>query len=154
MPIDFHQLPHPGIKSLVPYKPGKSIEELKREKGITDIIKLASNENPLGCSPRALAALSKMSPAMAATYPSPINHELMPKLAAKLNISLDQLFLSNGSDYLFSMLLYCFALHNNKHILTHDYAFSTYAIQAHTLHIPVKIAAINKDWQVSVTNLI
>lgn len=154
MTIDFQQLPHAGIRSLIPYKPGKSIEELKREKGITDIIKLASNENPLGCSPLALAALHSMSPSLAATYPSPINHPLMPKLANKLKISMDQLFLSNGSDYLFSILLYCFALHTDKHILTHEYAFSTYAIQAHTLQIPVETVAINPDWQVNIEKLI
>lgn len=154
MSIDFNQLPHAGIRSLVPYKPGKSIEELKSEKGLTDIIKMASNENPLGCSPLALQALHTMFPAIAATYPSPINHPLMRKLADKLHVSVEQLFLSNGTDFLFSMLLYCFALNNEKHILTHDYAFSTYAIQANTLNIPVRKAAINPDWQVNINNLI
>ena len=154
MSIDFQQLPHAGIRSLIPYKPGKSIEELKREKGITDIIKMASNENPLGCSPLALSALRSMSPFVVATYPSPINHPIMPKLANKLNVPVDQLFLSNGSDYLYSILLYCFALHTDKHILTHEYAFSTYAIQANTLKIPVRIAAINSDWSVNIDNLI
>lgn len=154
MPIDFQQLPHAGIRSLIPYKPGKSIEELTQEKGITDIIKMASNENPLGCSPLALSALHNMSPYTAATYPSPINHPLMPKLANKLQVTTEQLFLSNGSDYLFSMLLYCFALHADKHILTHEYAFSTYAIQAHSLKIPVRTVAINPDWQVNINNLI
>ncbi len=154
MSIDFTQLPHSGIRSLVPYKPGKSIEELKREKGVTDIIKMASNENPLGCSPLALNALRTMSPHLAATYPSPINHPLMPKLANKLGISIAQLLLSNGSDHLFSMLLYCFALHTDKHILIHDYAFSTYAIQANTLKIPVRTVSINSDWQVNINNLI
>ncbi len=154
MSIDFHQLPHDGIRTLTPYKPGKSIEELKREKGISDIIKMASNENPLGCSPSALKALHSMSTHSAATYPSPTNHPLMPKLASKLQIPVDQLFLSNGSDHIFSMLLYCFALSTDKHILTHEYAFSTYAIQAKTLHIPVRTAAIDSNWQVNVEHLI
>lgn len=154
MSVDFNLLPHAGIRSLVPYKPGKSIEELRREKGITDIIKMASNENPLGCSPLALNALHTMSTALAATYPSPVNHPLMMKLAHKLHVSVEQLFLSNGTDYLFSILLYCFALNNGKHILTHDYAFSAYAIQANTLHIPVRSVAIDSDWQVNINNLI
>jgi histidinol-phosphate aminotransferase len=154
MAIDFQQLPHAGIRCLIPYKPGKSIEELKNERGITDIIKMASNENPLGCSPLALSALHTMSPHLAATYPSPINHALMPKLANRLKISIEQLFLSNGSDYLFSILLYCFALHTDKHILTHEYAFSTYAIQAHSLQIPVQTISINPDWQINIDKLI
>lgn len=154
MAVNFQQIPHPGIRSLVPYKPGKSIEELAREKGISDIIKMASNENPLGCSPLALAALQKMSPHVLATYPSPANHPLIPKLAEKLKIKTNQLFVSNGSDFIYTLLLNCFALHHEKHIMTHDYAFSTYAIQAHTLNIPVRSIAINSDWHVNVQNLI
>ncbi|WP_454781139.1 histidinol-phosphate transaminase [Legionella sp. WA2022007384] len=156
MMVKVQQLPHPGIQSLVPYKPGKSIEELAREKGINahDIIKMASNENPLGCSPLALAALKEMSPHTLATYPSPMNHPLIPKLANKLKINTDQLFVSNGSDYIYTILLNCFALHHDKHIITHEYAFSTYAIQAHTLNIPVQTIGIDSDWQVNVDKLI
>ncbi|KGP62390.1 histidinol-phosphate aminotransferase [Legionella norrlandica] len=154
MTIDFQHLPHAGIRSLVPYKPGKSIEELTKEKGLTDIIKLASNENPLGCSPLALSVIQHMSAHSIATYPSPLNHPLMPKLAQKLKISTEQLFLSNGSDYLFNILLNCFALHTNKHILTHDYAFSTYAIQASSLQIPVKSVTVDSNWKVNIDQLI
>ena len=154
MSIDYQSFAHAGIRSLVPYKPGKSIEELTKEKGITDIIKLASNENPLGCSPKALAALRDLPTQTLATYPSPINHPLMPKLAAKLKISKEQLFLSNGSDYIYTLLMYCYALHSDKHILTHQYAFSTYEIQANTLNIPVRIAPIDDDWQVNIDHLI
>ena len=154
MPIDFQELPHSGIRSLVPYKPGKSIEELKREKGLGDIIKLASNENPLGCSPLALAALRDMSSSVIATYPSPLNHPLMPKLANHLRIESEQLFLSNGSDYICGLLINCFALHSGKHILTHEYAFSTYAIQANTIEVPVRTVPINSDWSVNLEKLI
>lgn len=150
MSIDFQQLPHVGVRHLIPYKPGKSIEELAREKGIFDIIKLASNENPLGCSPMALDALYNISPKVLASYPSPRNHALMAELANQLNINEDQLFLSNGSDYIVSILLNCFALHTNKHILTHDYAFSTYVIQANTLNIPFISLPIDDEWQVNV----
>lgn len=152
--INFQELPHEGIRQLVPYKPGKAIEELAREKGLTDIIKLASNENPLGCSPKALAALRSLSPHVLATYPSPLNHPLMSRLAAKHQISEDQIFISNGSDFIYTLLLNSYALHQDKHILTHDYAFSTYAIQAKTLNIPVRSAAINADWSINVDNLI
>jgi histidinol-phosphate aminotransferase len=153
MPIDFQELPHPGIRSLVPYKPGKSIEELQREKGLSSITKMASNENPLGCSPKALTAIHNITSSTIATYPSAINHPLMPKLAHHLGVDEAQLFLSNGSDFIFGLLINCFALHTGKHILTHDYAFSTYAIQAHTLQVPVQTVPINPDWSVNITNL-
>jgi histidinol-phosphate aminotransferase len=154
MAVNFQEFPHPGIRSLVPYKPGKSIEELTREKGITNIIKLASNENPLGCSPKALAAIRSLSPTTIATYPSPSNHPLIPKLAQKHQVKVEQLFVSNGSDYIYTLLLNSFVLYQKKHILTHEYAFSTYAIQAHTLNIPVQFAAINKDWTLNVDHLL
>jgi histidinol-phosphate aminotransferase len=154
MTVNFHHLAHPGIQTLIPYKPGTSIDELAREKGLSDIIKMASNENPLGCSPLALEAIRTMSPHLLATYPSPINHALFPKLAQKLKLNTNQLFISNGSDYIFNMLLTCFGLYNNKHILTHDYAFSTYAIQAHSLNIPVHSVPVDSNWHVNIHHLI
>ncbi|MFA6301799.1 MAG: histidinol-phosphate transaminase [Legionella sp.] len=154
MTIDFYQLPHEGIRNLVPYKPGKSIAELAREKGITDIIKMASNENPLGCSPLALTALHAMSSHLVATYPSPNNHPLIPKLAAKYQVKTEQIFVSNGTDHLFGELLKCFALHTQRLMLTHDYAFNTYAVQAHSLNIPVLSVAIKPNWHVDIEALI
>ncbi len=154
MSVDFQNLPHPGIRSLVPYKPGKSIDELKKEKGLNDIIKMASNENPLGCSPLALTALQTISSTTLATYPSPLNHPLMAKLSQSLNISAEQLFLSNGSDYIFGLLIQCFALHLGKHILIHDFAFSAYAIQAHALQVPVQMVSIHEHWEVDIEKII
>ena len=52
---------HPDIESLVPYVPGKPIEELQRELGLSRIVKLASNENPLGPSPKAVAAIGPVA---------------------------------------------------------------------------------------------
>lgn len=154
MPIDFQKMPHAGIQSLVPYKPGKSIAELQQEKGLSDIIKMASNENPLGCSPLALDALHHITSTTIATYPSPLHHPLMLKLSKQLDVNVNQLFLSNGSDYIYGLLINAFTLHNNKHILTHQYAFSTYAIQAHTLQVPVKTIGVDHTWRVDMDALI
>lgn len=154
MLADFQNLPHSGIRSLIPYKPGKSIEELKREKGLKDIIKMASNENPLGCSPLALKAIRNISSSTVATYPSALNHPLMAKLAQALKVNPEQLFLSNGSDYIFGLLIECFALHLDKHILTHDFSFSAYAIQAHSLQVPVQTVAIHEHWEVDIDKII
>ena len=60
--------PKPGIDTIQPYQGGKPIEEVQRELGITDIIKLASNENPLGPSPLAVQAIAK-SAAQVHLYP-------------------------------------------------------------------------------------
>ena len=57
MSCDFTQLATSGVQGLHPYQPGKPLAELEREYGIQNAIKLASNENPLGASPRAIAAI-------------------------------------------------------------------------------------------------
>jgi len=147
-------LPHAHIQNLSPYVPGKSIDEVAKEYGLTDIIKLASNENPLGCSPRVIEILQELNRHQMALYPAPSHHRLYPELADYLQVTKDALFISNGSDPIFGLLMNCFALHQNKHLLTHQFAFATYAIQAKTLGIKVKICPDSDDWQVRVEDLI
>lgn len=154
MSCDYHGLPHPGIQSLNPYVPGKSIEELAKEQGLLNIIKLASNENPLGCSPLASEALAELSGMQIAIYPTPANHPLRQKLSTHLGIDAEMLTLSNGSDMLFSVLLATFALHNDKHMLTHDHAFISYQIQAQTLGIPVRSVGLQANWKVDIDAII
>lgn len=154
MPCDYYKLPHPGIQSLKPYIPGKSIEELAREQGLSDIIKLASNENPLGCSPLVKQALADLSEMHIASYPSPANHPVLGKLSEKLAINENRITFGDGSDLLFFFLLTTFALHSGKHILTHEYAFISYRIQAQTLGIPVSITNLKPNWQVDIDAMI
>ena len=154
MPCDYDALPHVGIQTLMPYIPGKSADILTREKGITNITKLAGNENPLGCSPLVTEVLSRLTGHQLATYPMSINHPLREKLARKWGVDLSMVTLSNGSDSLFCLLLTCFALHTGRHILTHDYAFSSYGIQARTLGIPVMISRVHDNWAVDIDAMI
>lgn len=154
MNCDYRQLTHPAIKTLNPYVPGKSIEEVVREFGITDIIKLASNENVLGCSPKVTELLSSIPGSLVATYPSAVIHPLRKKLADKLHVEEGMITLGNGSDTLFSVLLTLFALHSSKHVLTHDTAFLSFPIQAQTLGIPLKSMPVKENWVVDVEALI
>lgn len=154
MPCDYDSLPHLGIQTLSPYVPGKSIEALAKEKNLTDIIKLASNENPLGCSPNVIKALQSISTTSIATYPTVLHHPLHQQLARWLNIDKSMLTLSNGSDALFSLILTCFALHCNKHVLIHDLAFIAFNIQSNTLGIPVIHTPLKPDWSVDLDALI
>jgi histidinol-phosphate aminotransferase len=118
------------------------------------MLNLSRNENPLGCSPKALSALRTISPHTLATYPAPNQHPLIGKLAQQLKISKEQLFLSNGSDFIFYLLLKAFAKVPNTHVLLHEYSFCTYALSAKTLNIPVQTVPINADWQVNIQSLI
>lgn len=94
----------PFISDIKPYKPGKPIEEVARELGLTgDIIKLASNENPLGPSPLAVKAVKEKikSPNL---YPDDNCFYLKKKLCAKFNQPVDNLIIGNGSVELIEML--------------------------------------------------
>ncbi len=86
-----------SVKNIKPYIPGKPIEEVKRELGITgEVDKLASNENPLGPSPLAMKAVKDSIQEMN-LYPDDANFYLKNKLAEYLNVSTDELFIGNGS---------------------------------------------------------
>ena len=89
--------PKPGIETILPYQGGKPIEEVQRELGITDIIKLASNENPLGPSPLGIAAIQK-SVTQINLYPDGNAYYLKEELANHWGIAPKNLILGNGSN--------------------------------------------------------
>jgi histidinol-phosphate aminotransferase len=91
------------ILNISPYVPGKPIDELEREYGIADSIKLASNENPLGPSPEAVKAMGREI-ARVHRYPDGSAHVLLNKLAAKLQVQPAQIVIGNGSDDIIAML--------------------------------------------------
>ena len=93
---DFSKYAQPGVQALSPYQPGKPIEELERELGISNIIKLASNENPLGPSPLALQAMQGELKDIW-LYPDGSGHQLKARLAAKHGVAMNQITLGNGS---------------------------------------------------------
>lgn len=154
MACDLQSLPHHGIQTLSPYIPGKSIDELAKEQGLTNIIKLASNENPLGCSLQVKEIMAKLSSQYIATYPDHMNHPLRQKLAGKLRVDKAMITLANGSDALFRLILMSFALHCDKEIMVHDYSFIPYRIYAQSLGIPYTSVPVNADWEVEVERFI
>ena len=89
--------PKPGIETIQPYQGGKPIEEVQRELGISDIIKLASNENPLGPSPLAMSAIQDAA-TQVNLYPDGNAYYLKQDLAAHVGIAPEQLILGNGSN--------------------------------------------------------
>jgi histidinol-phosphate aminotransferase len=91
------------ILDIDPYVPGKPMEELEREYGISDSIKIASNENPLGPSPKAVAAIRETL-ADLHRYPDGAGHELVAGLAAKFNVEPSNIVIGNGSDEIIGLL--------------------------------------------------
>ena len=96
-----------GIESLIPYPPGKPIEELERELGISGSIKLASNENPLGPSPMAVRAIidnvNKIN-----RYPDGSGYYLKSKLADIYNVTINRIIIGNGSNNLIELAIRTF----------------------------------------------
>src|SRR3989338_6985174 len=90
-----------------PYVPGKPIEEVKRQLGLKSVIKLASNENPYGPSPKVLKAIQKVSPTIN-RYPDGNCFYLRKALSSKLGVQADQLIFGNGSDELIVMAVRAF----------------------------------------------
>ncbi|MCH2171138.1 histidinol-phosphate transaminase [Myxococcota bacterium] len=91
------------IAELSPYEPGKPLEELAREFGITDAVKLASNESPLGPSPKAVEAVREAAGSLH-RYPDGASFELRARLAERLGVGGDQLVFGSGSDEVIELL--------------------------------------------------
>ena len=96
MTCDYIELANSGVQQLKPYEPGKPIEELERELGLTDIVKLASNENPLGASHKALHALKHLHELH--LYPDGAGFSLKAALAEKLEVAQARTY-SGAVDY-------------------------------------------------------
>lgn len=120
-----------SIQNLSPYTPGKPIAELKRELGIERVIKLASNENPLGPSPKAVSA-AKAALSDLARYPDGSAYDLKQALAHHLNVAPEQLTLGNGSDAVFTFLGQVYVQPGDE-IIASQHAFAAYKIAAATL---------------------
>ena len=123
-------LANPQFRDLPVYEPGKPIEETARELGAhpDEIIKLASNENPLGPSPKALAAM-RAALASANFYPDGGGFYLREALAAKLGVNRDQLILGAGSNEIIEFLGHAF-LDRGDEIVTSEHAFVVYKLVA------------------------
>jgi len=117
------KLTHIGIEDLIPYPPGKPIEELERELGITGSIKLASNENPLGPSPIAVKAIADKVLTLN-RYPDGSGYYLKNMLSKKFSIPFEQIVLGNGSNEIIELIIRTF-LSPAEHVVQ---AFPTFLV--------------------------
>ena len=126
MSCDFVALSNPGVQALQPYQAGKPAEELERELGIRDIVKLASNENPSGPSP---AAVSAVQAALAGLtrYPDSNGYYLKQALSQRFSLATDQLTLGNGSNDLLELVARAF-LREGVEAIYSEYAFIVYPL--------------------------
>lgn len=142
-----------NIASLVPYEPGKPIEEIERELGLSGVIKLASNENPVGPSRLAVAA-AQAALAEAHLYPDTDVYRLRRKLAASLGVDPSELVFGAGSNELIHVIVRAFCRPRVDRVVSHRYAFPSYALAAHTHDAPFTEAAVTADLRCDVDALI
>ncbi|MHB1951533.1 MAG: histidinol-phosphate transaminase [Acidiferrobacteraceae bacterium] len=130
------------VRALEPYQPGKPIEELERELGIRNAIKLASNENPWGPSPRARAALAALDPAAWSRYPDGAATLLRRTLADKLGVSASAVTVGNGSNDLLELAARAFVGPNDRVVYSRHafavYAIATQAVGGHHVEVPAR----------------
>lgn len=128
-----------SISELKPYQPGKPIDELQRELGLTNIIKLASNENPLGPSEKVLTAIEQVSKDIS-RYPDGNGFLLKSALAEKYKLHAEQITLGNGSNDVLELVARTFVSSADEVIFS-QYAFAVYPLVTQAIGANSKIAA-------------
>jgi len=129
------------VLGIQPYVPGKPIEELERELGITNSIKLASNENPVGPSPKALEAI-KASFSDINRYPDGAGYYLKKVLAEKLSVSEDELILGNGSNELLDIVAKTYMQDGDEAVMAVPsfvvYSMAVQGVGGKSIQVPLK----------------
>ena len=130
----------PEVKGFEPYLPGRSLESVRRELGLKHMVKLASNENPLGPSPRALKAIAKVGKAFY-RYPDGASVSLRQAAAKKYKVPANEVIIGAGSDELIELLGKTF-LSPDDSIVVSTHAFIRYQMAAdlmgaRTIHVPM-----------------
>ncbi len=133
-----------NIARLTPYRPGKPIEEVERELGITGVVKLASNENSLGPSPKAIEIVRQLAAKMH-VYPDASCHELRQAVARKLDVTPDSLVFGNGSDDIIHLLGVTF-LRACDEVIQGDPSFVRYEAAAILNDAACHLVPLTTDW--------
>jgi histidinol-phosphate aminotransferase len=143
MSCDFLAQALPGVQKLSPYVPGKPVDELAREFNLDPerIVKLASNENPLGPSPRVIEAIQAVLPELT-RYPDGNGFELKQKIASRSLVQIDQVTLGNGSNDILELVARAYLAPGLNAVFS-EHAFAVYplvtqAIGAEGRSVPAK----------------
>lgn len=134
--------PRPNLERLQPYSPGKPIEEVRREFGLERIIKLASNENPLGPSPRAIEAI-RAAAENVHLYPDAAAADLRLAVAKRIGLPVEQVTVGNGSDELIHYLGVAF-LERGDNVVAAYPSFVRYYATAHLADAELRLIPLDE----------
>src|SRR6266478_9876379 len=141
--MDISQLVPEWIRTLTPYQPGKPIEELEREYGVHNSIKIASNENPLGPSPKAVAAITAALPDLH-RYPDGDAFYLKRRLAERLGVSAAELIVGNGSNEIIELAVRTFLRPGDEAVMA-DQAFVVYRLVVQAAGGTIRIVPLRSE---------
>jgi histidinol-phosphate aminotransferase len=150
--IDYAKLAGKEISGLSPYVPGKPVKELERQLGIEKAVKLASNENPLGPSPKVIEAVTNFLPE-ASRYPYGDVYYLRSQLAEKLAIPADMLIFGTGSNEIIELSMRTF-LAPDDHVMSPAPSFSVYGIIAQAMRSSCKWIPVKSDFSFDFDKLV
>lgn len=140
----FDTLAAPNIRQLSVYQPGKPLEELERELGIKNAIKLASNENPMGPSPRAVEA-ARAAVEQVHWYPDGGAFKLRRELSERLGVSPDELLFGAGSNEIIHMLVRALCRPDHDEVVFHRCAFLSYRMAATACNVQVRETEVTDE---------
>ncbi|MCF8104920.1 MAG: histidinol-phosphate transaminase [Desulfohalobiaceae bacterium] len=140
-----HPKVQPQVLDFTPYEAGLSIEEIKSAYNLSWIVKLASNENPLGISPYVRKVVAQ-SASFGFRYPRQGNPDLCLALADFYGLAPENFLVSNGSDEAIDLLLRVMARPGKDNVLVFDPCFSMYRLQARLCGLKVRSVPLNRDF--------
>lgn len=135
----------PQVLDFKPYSPGLSIDEIRQRHGLDQVIKLASNENPLGVSPIVQKVLGDRA-ALSFRYPQAGNPRLVAAIAAHLGVEEPSVVVGNGSDEIIDLLIRVRATPGKDNIIAFDPCFSMYELQAKLCGVEFRQTPLNPDF--------
>lgn len=135
-----------SIQPILPYPAGKPIDEVKRELGLSRVVKLASNENPFGCSPAACAAMER-AVAQCSLYPDGYAYELRMKLAEQHGLAPEQFVFGTGSDGLIELICKAFLEDGDESVIPAP-SFSLYEANVRAAGATPVVVPCGEDYRI------
>ncbi len=140
------------VEKFSPYEAGLSIDEIKQKNNLAHVIKLASNENPLGTSQSVIKTLKEKAH-LAFRYPQSGNPRLAQAIAQKHNVDIKRIALGNGLDEVIDGLIRVLATSGVNNIVAFDPCFGIYTTQAHLCGVELRQVPLNKDFSFNLGEL-
>ncbi|MCW5941495.1 MAG: histidinol-phosphate transaminase [Fimbriimonadaceae bacterium] len=136
----------PAVTRMTPYSPGKPVEEVRRELGLERVVKLASNENPLGPSPKAIEAVERAAETMH-LYPDASAHDLNAALGYHLRLAPERIVIGNGSDELIHLLGLVLLENESDELVMGDPSFVRYEASAQLANARLVKVPLDEDFR-------